>query len=77
MSELSGFTPAAIAARQRNLVTIWQLRGMGLASGTIYGRVAAGAMRRVHRGVYTFSPAPLTEEAESSRASGRVGPDRG
>ena len=57
-------TPAAVAATQRNLVTIRQLRGMGLASGTIYGRVAGGAMRRVHRGVYTVSPAPLTEEAE-------------
>jgi hypothetical protein len=57
-------TPAAIAAGQRNLVTIRQLRGIGLASGTIYGRVADRKMRRVHRGVYTLSPAPLTEEAE-------------
>ena len=56
--------PRRDSGEQRNLVTIWQLRALGLASGTIYGRVASAALRRVHRGVYTVSPAPLSAEAE-------------
>jgi hypothetical protein len=76
-AELSGDTPAAIAARQRNLVTIWQLRALGLASGTIYGRVASAALRRVHRGVYTVSPAPLSAEAEELAVVLACGPGSG
>src|SRR5687767_7262358 len=74
---VSGHTLAAIAARQRDLVTIRQLRGMGLASGTIYGWVTGGALRRVHRGVYTVSPAPLTEEAAELAVVLACGPGSG
>jgi hypothetical protein len=63
-SQVSRHTPGAIAARQHDLVTVWQLRAAGLTDGAITHRVAAGTLRRVHRGVYTVSRAPLTREAE-------------
>ena len=65
---VSGHTPAALAARQRDLVTIEQLRATGLPRATIYDRVARGVLRRVHRGVYTTSHAPLSPEAKALAA---------
>ena len=39
-----------------------------MPSGTIYDRVARGVLRRVHRGVYTVSHAPLSTEAKALAA---------
>lgn len=62
-AKVSRHTPRQIAARQRDLITVEQLRASGLSDAAITRRVAAGVLRRVHRGVYTFTLAPLSGEA--------------
>jgi hypothetical protein len=74
---VSGHTPGAIAGRQRDLITIEQLRAVGLPRATIYDQVARGVMRRVHRGVYTTSHAPLNAEAEEFAVVLACGPGSG
>jgi predicted transcriptional regulator of viral defense system len=43
---------AELASRQHGLVTFKQLRGIGLSASAIDGRVRAGRLHRVHRGVF-------------------------
>lgn len=43
---------AALAARQHGVVSLTQLRNLGLSSSGVRNRVAAGSLHRVHRGVY-------------------------
>ena len=53
-----------MAARQRDLITRAQLSALGLGPAAIARRVADGALRRLWRGVYTVSQAPLSREAQ-------------
>ena len=41
-----------IAARQRGVITRYQLRRLGLRDSAITDRIAAGKLHRLHRGVY-------------------------
>jgi hypothetical protein len=43
---------AELAARQHGVVTLEQLRGLGLSTRGIHHRVAAGRLHRLHRAVY-------------------------
>jgi len=65
---VSGHTPFAIAARQRDLITIEQLLATGLPRATIYDRVARGVLHRRHRGVYSLGHAPLSPESKALAA---------
>ena len=54
---------AAIAARQHGVVSIHQLRDAGLSDGAVLGRVRAGRLHRLHRGVYAVGhPGPSNEK---------------
>ncbi|HWT95013.1 MAG TPA: type IV toxin-antitoxin system AbiEi family antitoxin domain-containing protein [Solirubrobacteraceae bacterium] len=64
---------AAVARRQRGLVTAAQLREAGLSKPAIARRVAAGRLHRVHAAVYAvgYVPrAPLAREAAALLAAG-------
>jgi very-short-patch-repair endonuclease/predicted transcriptional regulator of viral defense system len=43
---------ARLATRQHGVVSLWQLRALGLCASTVRHRVAAGRLHRVHVGVY-------------------------
>jgi predicted transcriptional regulator of viral defense system len=58
----SSLTLAAIARRQKGLVTIAQLKAVGLSTSAVRKRVQRGVLHWVHRGVYSLSPA-LSHEA--------------
>jgi predicted transcriptional regulator of viral defense system len=60
---------AAIAGRQDNVITREQLLEAGLGRGAIAHRVQAGAMQRMHRGVYLIGPAPPTPMARARAAA--------
>src|ERR1044071_923746 len=53
---------AEIADRQYGVVTIAQLRGLGLSRKAVRRRVDAGHLHRVHRGVYAVGHANLAPE---------------
>jgi hypothetical protein len=80
---VSGHTPTAdqriraVAARQRDLVTLEQLRHAGLSNGAIARRVDAGTLIRVFRGVYTVSQARLSPETRGFAAVLACGPGAG
>ena len=44
---------AAVAGRQHGVVSLHQLRSLGLSASGVRDRVAAGRLHRVHRGIYT------------------------
>lgn len=61
--KVSRHTPLEIAARQRDLITVEQLLRAGVSDSAITKRCRRGELRRVFRGVYTTSQAPLAREA--------------
>jgi hypothetical protein len=64
----------ALAAAQRDLLTVVQLRMYGLSDSAISKRVARGTLHRRHRGVYSLGPAPLDREAAWLAAVLAAGP---
>ena len=54
---------AEIALRQRGLVTLAQLRALGLGESTIYGRLGTGRLHQVHDRVFAVGHTALTIEA--------------
>ena len=50
-----------LAARQHDVVARWQLIARGVKSGSIEHWIEVGRLRPVHRGVYAFGHAPLTQ----------------
>lgn len=74
---VSRHTPRQIAARQRELITVGQLLATGLTDSAITKQVHRGQLRRVHRGVYTFSVAPLSRETQALAAVLACGPGAG
>jgi len=68
-TDISRHTPSrdaairAVAARQRDLITRAQLSGLGVGPAAVARRVSDGMLRRLFRGVYAVSAAPLPREA--------------
>ena len=52
-----------LAARQHRVVSLAQLMALGLSASAVRSRVAAGKLRRLHRGVYAVGLAPLSLKA--------------
>lgn len=52
---------AELAARQHGVLSLGQLRAFGLSSSSVRGRVAAGRLHRVHRGVYSLGHRLLSD----------------
>jgi predicted transcriptional regulator of viral defense system len=66
MREFSGTTPdqrvAELAAGQWGVVSVAQLRALGLSKDAVHRRERAGRLHRVHRGVYTVGHTVLQSE---------------
>jgi predicted transcriptional regulator of viral defense system len=53
---------ATLAARQHGVVTVGQLRTLGVGRGAVRVRVERGALHRVHQGVYAAGHASLGDK---------------
>lgn len=53
---------AEIASRQNGVVSVWQLRRLGIGKDAIDNRVRAGRLHRLHRGVLAVGHAAVTPE---------------
>jgi Transcriptional regulator, AbiEi antitoxin len=62
LSTPPGKRHAALATSQWGVVSLAQLRGLGLRRGAIEGRLRSGRLRRVHHGVYAVGGAVLPRE---------------
>jgi predicted transcriptional regulator of viral defense system len=65
---------AELARRQWGVVSRAQLATLGLGRGAIDGRLRAGRLRRVHRGVYAIGGAALPREGRHLAAVLAYGP---
>lgn len=63
-----------VAARQRGIAHLDQLRGCGLSSSTVAKRVRAGRLHRVHPAVYAVGHAALSFEARVLAATMSAAP---
>jgi Protein of unknown function (DUF559)/Transcriptional regulator, AbiEi antitoxin len=63
-----------LAGRQHRLVSLPQLKVLGLTASAVRNRVAAGRLRRVHQGVYAVGLAPLSIEGVYMAAVLACGP---
>ena len=66
---------AELAARQHGIVTLAQLRGLGLSRSSIAYRHRIGRLHVVHRGVYAVGHPELSEEGRFLAAVLAVGED--
>jgi very-short-patch-repair endonuclease len=64
---------ADIAALQHGVVSVEQLRGVGIGEKGVRSRVRAGRLHRVHRGVYAVGHAALAPEGRWTAAVLAVG----
>src|SRR5687768_13313065 len=53
---------ARLAERQHNLVSLTQLRAVGLGRAAVAKRAATGRLRRIHQGVYAVGHGRLSRE---------------
>ncbi len=65
---------ARLAMRQHGVVTLDQLRRLGLTADAVRQRARAGRLVRLHRGVYAVAGAPLTPRGRWLAAVLAVGP---
>ncbi|HWK25021.1 MAG TPA: DUF559 domain-containing protein [Solirubrobacter sp.] len=65
---------AAVSARQHGLITIAQLRAVGLGESGVSRRVRRGVLHRRHRGVYVVGQPALSGEGEWLAAVLAAGP---
>ncbi len=63
-----------LAARQHRMVSLPQLKALGLSASAVRNRVATGKLRRVHHGVYAVGLAPISIEATYMAAVLACGP---
>ena len=68
---------ARLAGRQYGVVSLTQLRTLGLSSSGVRDRVATGRLHRIHRGVYAVGHTCLTREGRWMAAVLAYGPDAG
>jgi very-short-patch-repair endonuclease len=54
---------ARAAERQHGVVSIGQLCAIGISEDAVHGRVRAGRLHRIHRGVYAVGHSALCQEA--------------
>jgi very-short-patch-repair endonuclease len=64
-----------LAARQHGVVSLAQLRGLGICRSTAQKRVAAGRLHCVHHGTYAVGHPLLTREGRYMSAVLACGPD--
>jgi predicted transcriptional regulator of viral defense system len=64
-----------LAERQHGVVTLAQLRSLGLSGSAVWERAAGGRLRRVHRQVYAVGRGGLTEPGRWMAAVLAYGPD--
>jgi very-short-patch-repair endonuclease len=64
---------AEIAERQHGVISITQLRGVGVSADATRARVLAGRLHRVHRGVYAVGHFALSPEGRCTAAALAVG----
>jgi predicted transcriptional regulator of viral defense system len=50
---------STLAAGQHGVLTLAQLRAIGLSASATRGRAASARLHRIHRGVYALAPPPL------------------
>ena len=62
-----------IAGRQDNVISLAQLADAGLSRKALHGRLAAGAMQRMHQAVFLVGPAPPSFAAVARAAAFAVG----
>ena len=65
---------AELAARQHGVVSLAQLKALGLGASGVRHRVALGKLRRLHRGVYAIGLAPISVKATYMAAVLACGP---
>jgi predicted transcriptional regulator of viral defense system len=65
---------ASIAGQQHGLISLAQLRTLGLAESTVQKRVQVGSLHRVHQGVYALGLRPGTLESKFMAAVLAGGP---
>jgi very-short-patch-repair endonuclease len=66
---------AVLAGLQHGVVARWQLLQLGLSSDLIQGRITAGYLHRLYRGVYAFGHRRLTTKGRWMAAVLACGPD--
>jgi very-short-patch-repair endonuclease len=66
---------ARLATRQHGLVTLAQLRGLGLGDRAVQQRAARGKLHRLHRGVYAVGHSVLSHDGCWLGAVLACGPD--
>jgi predicted transcriptional regulator of viral defense system len=59
-----GLLISEIGERQHGIVTLKQLRQVGLSPSAVRSRVEEGSLYRVHEGVYAIGQPPMTREAQ-------------
>jgi Transcriptional regulator, AbiEi antitoxin/Protein of unknown function (DUF559) len=79
MSAIRRHTPvdrqiAAVGRRQYGVVSIDQLRGLGLSTGAIQDRLRTGRLHRIHHGVYAVGHSVLVTEGHLMAAVLACGP---
>lgn len=58
----------AIAARQHDVVSLEQIVSLGITASGVRDLLAAGKLRRIHRGVYALGASPLTRNGHWAAA---------
>jgi very-short-patch-repair endonuclease len=66
---------AELARRQHGIVTLPQLRALGVSKRAVERRIATGRLHPIHRGVYAVGHRTLTDEALFIAAVLAIGPD--
>jgi very-short-patch-repair endonuclease len=67
---------ARTAARQHGVISIGQLRGLGVSDDAVRARLLTGRLHRVHRGVYAVGHSSLPFEGRCCAAVLAAGGDR-